>query len=189
MPIFLVETRKASDGIIAAKWSNRYFVDVNDENEAYGQGLGIWDTAEKLVHDERVFCYEIYVNQQGDAPFTPGLNGAVPAGIQRGSRSALSRGEEMPLFNVVRCDFPVVNSRPSRKFYRPLLRTGDIDDGNINTATQTLYGQLVLALAQVTTLVDVDGEDWFGTGIVRGVTSRRLGRDSGLNVPVGPPLG
>lgn len=189
MPVYLIETRKASDGIAARKWSNRYFVNVNSVEEAYGQGLGIWDVAEKPAHDNFVFCYAIYVNLQGDTPFSPGTVGAVPAGIQRGTLSSVGRGEELPLFNVVRVDFPVINSRPSRKFYRPLLRTGDIDDGNINTATVTRFNALVTSLATITTLVDVDGEDWFGAGIVRGVTSRRLGRESALNVPAGPAQG
>jgi hypothetical protein len=186
---FLVATRKACDGSQVAKWSNRYFLEADNIDAALTAASGIWTAAEVLIHDHRVYCYEIYANLVGDAPFTPGTIRAIPAPSQRGSVSSGARGEELPLFNVVRCDFPVVNSRPSRKFYRCLLRTGDIDDGNLNITHAARVDQMLQAIASFGNIVDVDGQGWVGQGVQRGITARRLGREAALGVPAGPPLG
>lgn len=189
MAQFLVATRKAADGAQQVKWSNRYFLEADNITAALSAATGIWTAAERLIHDERVYCYEIYANLVGDAPFTPGTIAAVSAGVQRGSVAFLGRGEELPIFNVVRCDFPVVNSRPSRKFYRCLLRTNDIDDGNLNATMAARVENMLVAFSSFGNVVDVDGQGWVGQGVQRGVTARRIGREAALNVPAGPPLG
>lgn len=192
MALYLVQLRKAinTDGI-AYRWSNRYFFDVADVDAALAQGLGAWDTYEAPFHRKIAFCYEIYANLMGDAPFTPGSTLGVPVGIQRGryGSGASDTTTILPSSNVVRVDFPVVNSRPSRKFYRLPLTEADITSGQLTIATSNVIQTAVNALADVTTIVDVDGQAYGGSAIVRGITTRRVGREAALAVPTGPAFG
>lgn len=192
MPLFLVQTRKAlNTGGIAAKWSNRYFGEVSDASAALALGLNIWQYCERTFHSDLAFCYSIYVNQMGDAPNTPGIEQAVPEGIQRGGivRGPGRIAEILPLWNVVRVDFPVAASRPSRKFYRVPLEETHITSAQLTPEMLTLFNTGLAALDGLGELRDVDGQVWVGAGIVRGLTSRRLGRDAARSVPPGPPFG
>lgn len=192
MPLYLIATRKAinSDGA-SYKWSNRYFVETANETAAHSSARGIWN-AERNFHDEHVFCYETYANLVGDAPFTPGTVEAVPANIGRGLRNAVGRGHLLQPWTVVRVDFPVQASRPSRKFYRCGLREVDVNHLELEPAMAAAITTGLTAMAQpgfLAVLRDVDGQPWVGPGINRGLTSRRLGREAAISVPVGPPFG
>lgn len=193
MPLFLVQTRKAiNTGGFAAKWSNRYFVEVPDIGIAILAGSDIWQNGEAVFHSELAFCYEIYANLVGDAPFTPGQTGVMPAGVQRGTvdaGGAAGVGTLLPLFNVVRVDFPVVGSRPSRKFYRIPLREEDIGNAQISPVVASAVQAGAEYIAGQPSLRDVDGQDWIGSASIRGITSRRLGRDAQIGVPSGPAFG
>lgn len=192
MPLYLVQTRKAisTDGALY-KWSNRYFVETASEAAAHQSARGIW-SAERQFHDEHAFCYETYANLVGDAPFTPGTVEAVPANIGRGLVNPVGRGHLLQPWTVVRVDFPVQASRPSRKFYRVPLREVDVNHMEIEPAMVADIQAGLLALSQpgyLAVLRDVDGQPFVGQGVLRGLTSRRLGREAAVNVPSGPPLG
>lgn len=193
MPLFLVQLRKAiNTSGIAYKWSNRYFTDQPDITGALGQGLGWWDTYERTFHGELAFCYEIYANQVGDAPFTPGSILAVPLAIQRGALPQQATGSTttlLPSFTVARVDFPVFNSRPSRKFYRIPLREDLVESAQLTPAYTATLSAGATGLAGEPSMRDVDGQSFQGSASVRGVTSRRLGRDAFQGIPASPPFG
>lgn len=188
MAVFKVALRKAVGAPFTRKWSNTYYVDAGTHLEAAGLGVNLWNLGESLFHSEGVFCYEVYANSTFDPPGSPGLVQAIPAGDQRGALTGWNPAQALPLFNVVRVDFATFESRPSRKFYRLGLQETSIENGQLLAAYNTLIQETCEDMAAFPYTVDVDGQSWFGA-TVKGITSRRLGRDSGVDVPVGPAFG
>jgi hypothetical protein len=193
MPLFLVATRKAVNTAgITYKWSNRYFFEETDIVGALNAGQGTWELGERTFHAEHAFCYEIYANQVGDPPFTPGTTRAVPIGIQRGSvvaGGAIGIDTVMPNFTVARVDYAVIASRPSRKFYRLPLMEGHVDRGQLTVAITGIIQSGANFIASLGNIRDVDGQSFTGSAVVFGVTSRRVGREAAVGVPSGPPYG
>lgn len=192
MALWTVQTRKAinTNGIVA-KWSNRYITEDAGPAEALQRALNYWVNAERLFHGALVFCYEVYVNRIGDAPFTPGFSAAVPVGVQRGARAqtAASTVTLLPLWNVIRVDFPVNNSRPNRKFYRTALLESDVTSAQLDADVGTGMQAGLDILATSTGHRDTQGNTLLGSYIIRGLTSKRLGRESAVSVPPGPAFG
>lgn len=192
MPLYLCKLNKAiNTSGIQAKWSNVYFVQANDSSEAVTMGNVLWGNGERGFHNQLAFCYSIYVNNTEDPPNTPGLEVPVQSAVQRGTRSATAASTLtiLPLANVVRVDYPVAASRPSRKFYRIPLLEGDIQELQLVGDLPALLQTGINALASQGWLRDPDGQAYVGSGIIKGLTTRRLGRESGLNVPTGPAFG
>jgi hypothetical protein len=192
MARWLISLRKAiNTNGIAYKWSNTYFAEAGDAVGALGIGARIWLEGERLFHKDLAFLYEVYVNETGDAPFSPGSIGTVDVGVRRGLSIAGPSTTDvlLPPFNVVRVDFSVVSSRPSLKFYRLPLMEGDITAGQLVQARINEIQAGLAGLAGITSLVDVDGQDWTGSASIKSITSRRLGREASLAVPVGPAFG
>lgn len=188
MARFLIETRKAALTTIGKyKWSNRYFAEVADAGAALTLGASIWNGGESKFHNADAYCYEIYVNQQGDPPFSVGFTQAMPGGDQRGD--LLASGQFLPHFNVVRVDFSVTASRPSRKFYRIPLREDQNENASPTSALLTALTTGCTFLSEIENIVDVDGQDWSGAFSIKGFTSRRLGKLAFVSVPDGPPVG
>lgn len=189
MAVFLTQLRKATQVGGGMKWSNQYFFQANTEDEALVLGADLWDLVEKLFHDTTTYCYEIYVNRLGDAPFTVGRTEPLTGSFAYGTLDAVLRGEPLPSGNVVRVDFSVPGSRPSRKFYRPLLR-------EVDTNGDLLVGPALLTAMNTAfpvmngfPLVDVDGQLWDNNGAtIRGLTMRRLGREAKFAVPPAPAV-
>ena len=190
MALYLVQNRIATQDFGGRKWSNRYFVDALTEPQAHEYALEIW-RAVKAIHNINTYCYETYANRVGDAPFTVGSVVGVPVIDAYGTLTNTGRGELLPSSNVIRIDFPVVGSRPSRKFFRPCLREGDTVGDSI-TGADLLLGltDLKADFRLLTFIRDVDGESWITSSdaIVRGVTSRRFGREAALAVPPAPSV-
>lgn len=188
MPLYKVALRKAIGAPFTRKWSNTYYVDRLDIGEAAAAALELWTDGERLFHSEGVYCYERYINLVGDPPGSPGSVYSVPPGIQRGALTGWNPAQALPLFNVVRVDFGVLNSRPSRKFYRLGLQEASIENAALLAPYATLILDTCGEMAAMPFTVDVDGESWV-SAVVKGITSRRLGRDSAVDVPVGPAFG
>jgi hypothetical protein len=188
MPLYKLIIRKATQLGGGAKWSNVYYCVVPTEQNAIDRAQFIWEFGERLFHAESTYAYAVGVNNQEDPPFTPGIEIPVPNGVARGAITNIQNGDPLPLFNTVRVDFPVVGSRPSRKFYRPPIGEGV---WNGSTITGALVTGLANGLAWFGTanLSDVDGQAWTGASIVKSVTARRLGKTARLDVPPAPPLG
>lgn len=188
MPLYKVALRKAIGAPFTRKWSNTYYVDRVDLAAAAEAALLLWTEGERLFHSEGVYCYERYINLVGDPPGSPGNVFGMGSGIQRGALTGWNPAQALPLFNVVRVDFGVLGSRPSRKFYRLGLQETSIENGQLLAAYNTLITDTCGNMAAASYTVDVDGESWV-SAVVKGITSRRLGRDSAVDVPVGPAFG
>lgn len=188
MAVYKVALRQAVGEPFFKKWSNTYYIDAGSGSEALDLGLEIWEDYLREVFSEGIYCYEIYANSTFDPPGSPGVTLPVPVGTQRGQLTGWSPATALPLFNTVRVDIFVIASRPSRKFLRPGLTESSIENGQLFPA----YGPLIKAqfdlLAALPYTVDVDGQKWTSS-IVKGITSRRLGREAGVDVPPGPPFG
>lgn len=188
MPLFLVQTRKATQNFGGRKWSNRYYVDAVSATQALDKGEQLWGSVERPFHYEDTYCYEIYVNQAEDKPFTPGETRPLDPSAQSGLRDTLGQGDLMPEFCAVRVDFPVSGSRPSRKFYHPFLREADCNGNGLAASFLADLGTGLAGLAGIPGLRDDDNEPWAGTSSPRGITSRRLGKLAALAVPPPPTL-
>lgn len=193
MALYLVSVRKALNfGGAAYKWSNRYFCDVAGANDANVVGQQIWTEGEKRFHSILIHAYEVYVNAVGDPPGSIGFTYPIPPGVQRGEVSAgipPTLDATLPLFNVIRVDFGIAGSRPSRKFYRSGLQEGEVQALTLVPSKVTQVQQAVDAIASLGDLRDVDNQVYTGVASVRGITSRRLGREAAVGVPNGPAFG
>lgn len=188
MAVFKVALRKAIGAPFNRKWSNTYYVDAGDATEALTLGTNLWNLGEKLFTSEGVYCYEVYANSLADPPGSPGALVSIDPEDQRGALSPWNPANALPLFNVVRVDFAVFGSRPSRKFYRLGLQEGSIENGVLFPSYAADIAVVCNDIADFPYTVDVDGQSWY-SATVKGLTSRRLGRESGVDVPVGPPFG
>jgi len=186
MPIFLMQTRKATQLYGGRKWSNQYFTIADDPEAALAFAQSIWLSIEKPFHYDDCYCYEVYVNEQGDTPFSIGFTDSILAVDAFGDLASSGAGQKAPTFVVARVDFPVFNSRPSRKFYRAPLRETDFDGDTIGAGYVTALGTGLSLLASVGDFCDNDGQAWLNSFTVRGITSRRLGKTSAVDVPSPP---
>lgn len=190
MPLYLAQVRIATQELGGRKWSNRYYVDAATETQAHAYARELW-YASRGVHNITTYCYETYVNLMNDPPFSVGSVEAMPAIDSGGTLPNTGRGELLPSFNVVRMDFPVTGSRPSRKFFRPLLREGDTVGDTLTGADILLaFTTLKADFRDLPFVRDVDGQPWVTSAdsILKGVTSRKFGREAALNVPPQPAV-
>lgn len=192
MSLWKAQIKKAinSSGL-AYKWSNTYFVEAETATEALSAAANIWLNGERLFHNQLAFAYEFYVNNTADPHFTPGTVGTVLPEVRRGLRPAtvLDVPQVLPSFNVVRVDYPVPASRPSRKFYRVPLLESDVSDQQVSVALAEDLQEGANYIASLPAIRDPDGQPYGGVGVNRGITSRRLGREAALAVPTGPAFG
>lgn len=186
MPLFLVQTRKATQLYGGRKWSNQYFTNKSTVTAALAWGYSVWVSMEKAFHYDDIYCYEIYVNEVGDAPYSVGYTDAVVAADAYGTLSASAAGQKSQTFVTLRVDFPVTASRPSRKFYRPVLRESDYDGDNLSGAFATIVNAALGNIPSIGGFYDVDGQVWIGSWTLRGLTSRRMGKLAALAVPSAP---
>lgn len=185
MALFKCSIRKAvNDAGGAFKWSNTWYVDTLSPLTAASIATNIWTQGERLFHKSRVFAYEVYVTSTlaGDEAFyTAAIDGDAAPGL------LVSAGDQLPLFNVVRVDLNVIaGGRPSRKFYRPTIEEGDQTNGNLTNTT--LIQAIGTGLGMILAMPEVRDEDGntFGTSVIKGITSRRLGKFAAVAVPPVP---
>ncbi len=191
MALFFIQLRQAIEigGAVLYKWSNTFYADVGDVNDAASVGVALWTNALRNAAREDVFCYQVYARDVllGTDVFTT-VN--VAQGSQRGS---LIAPISEPYFRsaVVTVTIPVAQSRPSRKFWRPGLREADVIDGvaldsTLTTALQTAFDG-VFNTGNITWR-DPDNELLSGPVTLR-LGSRRLGDEATADLPVAPPRG
>jgi hypothetical protein len=186
MALFLCQVRKATQLYSGRKWSNQYFHVASTVTAALDWAYSVWVDIEKDFHYDDCYAYEVYVNDTEDAPNSIGYTRPVALADAYGSLVSVGAGQKAPTFVTARVDFPVTASRPSRKFYRPVLRESDFDGDNF---TGTFPAALNTALNNITAVggfYDVDGQVWVGTHILKGITSRRMGKLAALAVPAPP---
>lgn len=186
MPLYLVQTRKATQLYGGRKWSNQYFHQASTVTAALAWAYSVWVSLEKPFHYDDVYCYEVYVNDTSDAPYSVGYTDPIVHVDAFGSLASGSAGQKAPTFVVARVDFPVTASRPSRKFYRPVLRETDFDGDQLSTGFTSVLATALANLGTIGGFYDVDGQVWLGTFSVKGITSRRMGKAAALGVPPAP---
>lgn len=186
MAIFRVQTRLAHDspGYTPYKWSYLWYVNTDTLGDAVTLGEQIWE-ALRPAHSLRAFCYELYVSDVLPTTVTYTLSPIAP-GNQRGTAPAVSN--LLPSFNVVRVDLNAVSSRPSRKFHRLPLGEDQLVNGELASSSATAIRDAFDLAAGLANVCDESGNPFTGV-VVKGITSRRLGKFAYTAVPSGPALG
>jgi len=169
MPLFTLQIEKELNGEF---WVNRYILLLDDITQAVFAGNSITGF-ELAIHKERVNFTKYRVSDQDPATDEFVI---VPIG-QPGQ--VTGSGDALPLWNVVRVDFPAGNGRPSRKYLRlPIFeteQTNGVLEVGITSLVATEYG---IPLGDFSEFVDVDGTG-LGTGVVTpNVAMRQLRRGS-----------
>lgn len=186
MPIFRVQTRLAHDtvGYTPYKWSYLWYVDAENLSAAVAVGEAIW-AALRPAHSQRAYCYELYVSDLLPSTVTYTLSPIAP-GNQRGTAAVVAN--LLPSFNVVRVDLNAVSSRPSRKFHRLPLGEDQIVNAELAASSAIAIQEAYADAIAIPGVVDESGNGLTGA-IVKGITSRRLGKFAYTAVPSGPAFG
>jgi hypothetical protein len=112
------------------------------------------------------------------APYPGPSEGTI---IPIGQPGLLTGTLHLPLFNVLRVDFPAPVGRPSRKYYRLPIGEDDQTDGNINEATRLTFQSYVddfFTTVASDSLIDVDGQVLSSGRVMKAVGMRQLRRGS-----------
>lgn len=186
MAIFRVQTRLAHDtpGYTPYKWSYLWYVNVAALADAVTLGEQIWE-ALRSAHSARAFCYELYVSDTLPTSVVYTLSPITP-GSQRGTAPVVNN--LLPSYNVVRVDLNAVGSRPSRKFHRLPLGEDQIAFAQLVESSATAIQAAFEDAALLANVCDESGNPFTGV-VVKGVTSRRLGKFAYTAVPSGPAFG
>lgn len=155
MPLYQIDVEKQFGGEF---WTNRYIVNTS--------GLANADeAADIIVQRELEFHREGFTfTKVRTRTFAPGDE--IYSSRPLGSDGQLPpSGPLLPLFNVVRVDFPAEGGgRPSRKYYRIGITAGDLaNDFIVNNTILSIVEQSTAAMiaqlnANASPLVDVDGQ-------------------------------
>ena len=168
MALFKVDIEKEYQG---EYWTNRYVVDTANIGDAVTAALAIID-AERAIHYNVINFTKARVSDsvQGTDLFTTIPIGAI------GLRNLASN--LLPLFNVMRVDFPVGQGRPSRKYYRGVLSEEVVSFNDVTQAVADLITNVFDPLVDTLPLVDVDGQAWADAVPFLKVAMRQLRRGS-----------
>ena len=127
MPRFQVDVQKTFFGHF---WTNRYFVTADTLAEAHSAAT-IFIAGEQAIHTSNVHIVKVRTAVPG------AVDDTFLTEIVNVAGTLSTSGNGLPLFNVVRVDWSAGEGRPSRKFYRCLLGTGDVST-NFEWASGTL---------------------------------------------------
>lgn len=167
---------------ISFKWSHLWFVEAETIDQ-------VAVTAESMKGPYRnmlltqAFVYEYYITDL--APATTQFRTVAYAAPQRGLVTIPAGAALLPYFAVARVDLNVHNSRPSRKFHRTPLLHVHTSGGELISAHSALLAAEFGTLRSLSGVVDESGNPFTGVQ-VKGVTSRRLGRQAQVGVPALP---
>lgn len=170
MPLYSLDIQKELRG---EYWTNRYILDGASLLSLVAPADLILDAERAItIPDVDFTSYRLSTTVSGDDSYI-----IVPVGLP-GQRVLASQA--LPLFCVVRVDFPPPQGRPSRKYLRGVLGESDQENyGDLLSSTVTFladnYGVPVGAVPEY---VDVDGQA-LGTGVIwPNVAMRQLRRGS-----------
>lgn len=153
-------------------WTNRYILSNPTIDNALFTAQAILDV-EMAVHTEDVTFTRYRV---ADLDPNTDVFVIVPV-LDQGAIAKTS--DYLPLFNVLRVDFPAGLGRPSRKYYRLPIQEHQQAGGVWDSNAILTYNQAIgVALGDIDEYVDVDGEP-LGTGVCfPNVAMRQLRRGS-----------
>lgn len=153
-------------------WTNVYHVNKGSQADAQAWA-GYIIILERQFHLTTVEFVSYRV-----APYPGPSEGTITPVNLFGQAAA---GDALPLFNVLRVDFPVATGRPSRKYYRLPLREGDQANGLLLPASRDGYQQTfddVIFDPNYTGWCDVDGQPILAARVNTAVGMRQLRRGS-----------
>jgi hypothetical protein len=169
MPLFSLDIEKEFGGEF---WTNRYILSATDITLAILSADAIWPL-EQNIHKDVVNFTRYRVSDMDPAT---DMFVIVPIG-ETGAVTATTG--LLPLFNVMRVDFPAGTGRPSRKYLRLPIQESEQEDGVFTTSivstVNDVYGN---ALAAISAFVDVDGEPLGNGRVTPAVAMRQLRRGS-----------
>jgi hypothetical protein len=135
--------------------------------------------AEAIINMERrMHRVSVSFTSYRVAPYPGPSEGTI---IPIGLPGILAGTLHLPLFNVLRVDFPAPTGRPSRKYYRLPLGEDDQTDGFINEPTRLTFQSFVddfFALPIADNIIDVDGQVLDRGVVMKAVGMRQLRRGS-----------
>lgn len=175
MPTFQVDIEKVRDGEF---WTNRYFIDRGT--------LAIANlAAEDIVAGERTFHRTgITFSKMRVRTTTPGDDAFITTPLS-GTGEVSPSGNYLPLFNVVRADFSIVQGgRPSRKYYRVGLCGGDVEPGYtfnssyVNLILTALTDMMDAVAAGGSPILDPDNQSWEAATVFPQIGMRQLRKGS-----------
>lgn len=149
MALFKVDTQK-TDGVRV--WSNRYILDAVSLAQAHDSAVNIIAAAEIAMHADF-----ITIDHVRTSTLVPNDNSFLTTATDLAGTLA-SSGSPLPLWNVVRADMTMSSGRPSRKYLRSGLGSGDIIGGYKWNGTNISAVQL--ALATMRNDLDEAGTPW-----------------------------
>lgn len=155
-------------------WTNRYLTDM-PVGDAGAQAL-----ATSLANIHRSIMYSNFtLTRVRHATLAEGDDQYRIYNINAAGQVAGAGLPMMPLWCVVRVDFPAGLGRPSRKYLRGCLAEGNIEGSTLNATTITLItGNYAEDIAALSNIVDPQGED-LETGVVNNfMAMRQLRRGS-----------
>lgn len=151
-------------------WVNRYYVNGASLDDAVSAGAQIY-AVERPLHGSNITFTKMSVRTtaKGDYIYQTTVLNTMGTNANSGS-------EMMPLFVVLRVDLGVAGSKPSRKYYRGVLRENDVSAMTITSTSG--FNTLVGALANIAALCDPQGQDIISAVASPNVGMRQLRRGS-----------
>lgn len=192
MALYKVALRQSVDEAFPRryKWSTTFILNTATADAAAAAMVVGWQNYLRNAARTTVFAYEAYATSlvAGDDDY---VIQPIPIGQQRGT---LLPGGGQPYWPevCVAVTIPTLTGgRPSRKFWRPGLYEGDVENGS--TISSLLAQDIIDGIAQFITeaggaVVDPDGQE-LGSLMTARLTRRAIGREAGFNLPIAPPVG
>lgn len=174
MAIYQIDIEKSLTpaGANTVYWTNVYHVNQSDMSGATTVGQSIV-ALEKAIHATNVSFTKMRV---ANASPIGGPGSIIPL-TGAGARSVAAGF--LPLFNVFRVDFNVGGGRPSRKYLRGPVITGDNTSGNVVAGTITLLNNNYIApLIATNALCDPQGQMFVSGAVYPSIGMRQLRRGS-----------
>jgi hypothetical protein len=168
-PFWQVDVQKR---LGAEYWTNVYHCARSTQESAKLFADGVI-TLEKLMHHNTVEFVSYRV-----APYPGPAEGTI---IPIGGFGTGGAGSYLPLFNVLRVDFPAPTGRPSRKYWRLPLEEASIINGDVEPTLVTAYqGHINNYFASPASagMIDVDGQLLVSGRVMAAVGMRQLRRGS-----------
>jgi len=175
MALYQVDVEKSFGGEF---WTNRYVINSSTLENA-DEGADIIVARERIFHRESVQFTKVRTRTfvAGDDTYS-----SRPLS---GSGEVPPSGALLPLFNVIRVDFPAEGGgRPSRKYYRIGICAGDMaDDFIVNNTILSLTesglaGMIAELAGNATPFVDVDGQELSDPTAFATIAMRQLRKGS-----------
>jgi hypothetical protein len=173
MPIYQIDIEKSFSPTTGntVYWTNVYHVNTADLASAITAGNSIV-TLEKTIHANATTFTKMRTRNTSDLAQA----GTITPLTGTGGRAATN---PLPLFNVFRIDFGVSSGRPSRKYIRGPLGSGDSTNGAVTSTTvTTIQNSFIAPMLNLNVVTDPQGQPWLNGTVWPYVGMRQLRRGS-----------